>query len=627
MLIQSSRSLLHYIFACLICLPLARAQDTTIQFQIIEIKAPRLQTFKTGVKTQTFKEFQNLSSNTQDLGEVLALHTPIFIKDYGPGRLATTAIRGASAAQTAIIWNGFNINNPMLGQTDLSLIPFFLMDKVFVQYGSNSTSWGSGAIGGTILLENEPAYGQKWEGYWQSHLGSFQDFFNGIKIGYSNDKFSTQTKIFYQDSENNFPIKNGQSERLTHAQVSKGGVLQKNAYRINDKQHLEVNIWYQDASRNLPPNLVQQRSEAFQEDQSLRSSINWKRIGKNSTIQAKSGFFYEKLYFEDPLATIFSDNKTWTSQQEIEWTHTPTTQHKILLGANHSFLKAQSTGFDNQEPTQHRPSIFGMYHWQSSNKKWNVQLALRQEWIDWKAAPLTPSLAFEGQLSTSTSVKARVSRSYRVPTFNDLFWQFSGNPSLLPESGWNKELSWLWQVSNNIKWSITGYNRNINNWIIWLPNNGIWVPQNLQRVWSRGAENNLEWTKTWNTLQLKSTLLYDLTFSTNQPTNTTTEALIGKQLIYVPKHRLNASLQLSWKSWTLALYHIYTGKVYTLADNSAFLPSYHLNHLFVYKRFESKSWKGNAFIKLKNIFGVNYQVIAQFPMPRQHFELGWQVGF
>ena len=90
---------------------------------------------------------------------------------------------------------------------------------------------------------------------------------------------------------------------------------------------------------------------------------------------------------------------------------------------------------------------------------------------------------------------------------------------------------------------------------------------------------------------------------------------------------MNANLSAIYKNWTLTIYHQYTGKVYTLADNSDFLPDYHLDHLQVYRTFKTKKLSGHTFVKVNNILGVNYQVIAQFPLPQQNFELGWKIVF
>ena len=622
---------LRFIFIFLIFLfpqlGFAQSIDTTLQFQTVEINAPRQKSFKTGTKNTNFSTFQKLANTTQDLATALTLNTPIFIKNYGPGRLATTSIRGASAAQTAVIWNGFNLNSPMLGQTDFSLIPTFFMDEIGVQYGSNSTAWGSGAIGGSIILANKNQFDQGWQGEWSSSSASFDNFFNGIGLGYSTARFSNTTKVFYQSGQNDFPIFNAQTDRLPHSEMNKWGVLQKNGFKIKENQQLDLNVWYQTTERNLPPNLVQRRSVVEQADESLRTTLNWKYIGKQSILQIRSGLFYDRLFFQDEIANIDSRSRTWTNNNEVEWTKTITKNHSINIGANYVFLKAQSNNYDQINPTQNRTAVFAMYRWKNANEKWTTQLSLRQEWVDGVATPFIPALGFSGQVYDKLTINGNISKSYRVPTFNDLFWQSQGNQSLLSEDGWNQELGLNYTISKHWQFETTAYNRTIDNWILWQPENGVWKPNNLLKVWSRGLENKLNWQKQINRWQLNFSLQHELTLSTNQKGVNPNDASVNKQLIYVPKHQLNATLQANWKDWTLAVHHLYTGKVFTLSDNSDFLPAYHLDHLSIFKKIKIRKVEGQVFGKASNIFGVNYQVVAQFPMPIQNYELGWKVLF
>ena len=616
------------IFIFLLSLQFGYAQpiDTTLEFQPIEIIAPRLQSFQTGTKTTTFNDFQKLTISTQDLATALSFNTPIFIKNYGPGRLATTAIRGASAAQTAVIWNGFNLNSPMLGQTDFSLIPAFFIDQIGLQYGSNSTSWGSGAIGGSVILENKNKFNQGWQAVWDSKTGSFDNFFNGLGLAYSNDRFSTTTKIFHESGQNDFPIQNGQSDRLLHSELTKWGVLQKNGFKINDRQQLDLNIWYQTTDRNLPPNLVQRNSEATQADESLRTTLNWKYIANNSIIQVRNGLFYDRLFFQDASSNIDSRSRTWTNRSEVEWTKTISQNHSFNFGANYAYLKAKSTGYDNSTPIQKRAAIFAMYHWKNNAEKWQGQLSIRQEWVDGAATPFIPALGFSGQLTKQLTLNGTVSKSYRVPTFNDLFWGSQGNQNLLSEDGWNEELGIIYTFLPQWQFTTTIYNRTIDNWILWQPENGIWRPSNLLKVWSRGVEHTLKGQKQLGEVQLDFSLQYDLTFSTNRKGTSVNDASVNKQLIYVPKHKLNVTLQANWKDWTMTFYYLYTGKVYTLKDNSESLPAYHLNHVFLYKKWTINKREGTVFVKANNILGVNYQVIAQFPMTQRSFEFGWKLN-
>ena len=69
------------------------------------------------------------------VAEVLQARTPLALKNYGPGNLATIALRGTSAQHTAVLWNGLNIMLPTLGQNDFALLPLAATTRVAIQPG------------------------------------------------------------------------------------------------------------------------------------------------------------------------------------------------------------------------------------------------------------------------------------------------------------------------------------------------------------------------------------------------------------------------------------------------------------------------------------------------------------
>ena len=90
---------------------------------------------------------------------MLQARTPLALKNYGPGQLATIALRGTSAQHTAVLWNGLNIMLPTLGQSDFALLSVGATTRVGVQPGPAAALYGSGAVGGAVLLTPTPTGG------------------------------------------------------------------------------------------------------------------------------------------------------------------------------------------------------------------------------------------------------------------------------------------------------------------------------------------------------------------------------------------------------------------------------------------------------------------------------------
>ena len=107
---------------------------------------------------------KELQKNSTNLSDVLRFQSPIFIKENGRGAVSSPSFRGTTAQQTAFVWNGININSQFLGQGDINNIGFLTSDRLEIKSGGGSVIYGSGAIGGSIHLNNVLECNQNFQG-------------------------------------------------------------------------------------------------------------------------------------------------------------------------------------------------------------------------------------------------------------------------------------------------------------------------------------------------------------------------------------------------------------------------------------------------------------------------------
>ena len=146
--------------------------DTLITVEDLIVKGKK-SVGEAALTTTLIDSVQIAESTNGSLADLLTKHTPVFIKTYGQGSLATVSFRGTAASHTQVEWNGININNPMLGQVDFSLIPVWFVDKTELFHGGSSLSEGSGALGGSISIGSQPRWGEKFYGSVLQGIGSF----------------------------------------------------------------------------------------------------------------------------------------------------------------------------------------------------------------------------------------------------------------------------------------------------------------------------------------------------------------------------------------------------------------------------------------------------------------------
>jgi len=226
----------------------------TVSLTNVEVTALKLNNSAIGRKTETIDSLVLKQFRFNSLAEVLSANTPIFIKSYGPGGLATTAFRGGNAAQTAVLWNGFNLQNAMLGQSDLALLPSFLFDRIDIEYGGSSSLWGSGAVGGSIQLNNNLLFNKGFQSTTNLGVGSYGARNGSIQLMLSKKRFVTSTKIYGLNALNNFSYKdaNGQTVSQKNAAYNFVGWMQELKLKLASNQTLLLKAWVIQNNLRLP---------------------------------------------------------------------------------------------------------------------------------------------------------------------------------------------------------------------------------------------------------------------------------------------------------------------------------------------------------------------------------------
>ena len=127
--------------------------------------------------------------NVKSLADLLTENSTVFVKSYGSGGLANPSLRGTGPGHTIISWNDLILNNPMLGQFDMSLIPAGFVDKIDILPGGGSMDISEGGLGGIINLETKADW-EKRTLISESFRCQFWQFYRSCKNKYRKFIFS-----------------------------------------------------------------------------------------------------------------------------------------------------------------------------------------------------------------------------------------------------------------------------------------------------------------------------------------------------------------------------------------------------------------------------------------------------
>ncbi len=609
--------------------------DTTIVLKDVLVEAPRPKIQTIGLQNILLDSARLNRFENNFFGDILNQQNLLFIKTYGVGGLAIPAFRGTSAEHTAVLWNGINLQSPMNGTLDFSLLPPEFIGEALVQPGSNAAKWGSGSVGGTIHLSNPIKFGAGIKAGFRANFGSFESLRQSASFSSSQKKSYFSVKLLNFDALNNFPYKNvaekGQPiENQTNAGVRQQGILVEQSFLLPKNQLLNIKYWYLNSDRQIAPVMGAAKSEAKQQDWFHRITGDWQKQGKTTDWYIRSAYFDERILYKDIQNGFYSFSRSISSVSEIENKFRFSKHQSLSFRINNTFSKAVSDGYPNF-PEIYRVGGFVTYQLAVFSDNLEVSATLREEWVNGKWIPLIPFLGLSYQLSPDFKIRASASRAYRLPTFNDLYWVPGGNQRLLPEIGWNQEAGIEHKKaiiqSNNLSWNIfssaTFFSSQLQNRIIWQPSNfGYYTPLNIQQVWARGVELNFKSDLQIYKVNCELLANYDFTHATAEKVEAGQESQLGKQLIYIPLHKASGSATVSWRQFTFAYNHAFKGYRYTVADNKDFLLGYALGDLQLSKVIPYKQYSLKVFAQINNIWAEDYQVLPNRPMPQRNYLCG-----
>ena len=268
----------------------------------------------------------------------------------------------------------------------------------------------------------------------------------------------------------------------------------------------------------------------------------------------------------------------------------------------------------------------------------NLNLMIRQDWIDFSIVPITPYFGFDFRMIKGKDLifKGNIARNYHYPTLNDLFWQPGGNPDLKPEDGLSYEFGLEYDIQGNkhgIKTELTVFRSDITDWIIWIPTNrGYWEPRNIERVLSRGIEFSMGFQGTFGRLGYRVAGAYAYTRSTNYGDPLTWgDESYGKQLVYTPLHSGNLLVNLNLKGFYITYQHNSYSERYTTSSNDItrrdWLYPYFMNDITLGKEFRANKVAINAELRIYNLFDETYHSVLYRPMPGRNYLLAIMIKY
>ena len=622
---------------------------------------------RTRIDSAVLKENVSLS-----MADVLAFNSSIFVKSYGRATLSTVAFRGTSPSHTQVTWNGMKINSPMLGMTDFSMIPSYFIDDASLLHGTSSVNETGGGLGGAVRLSTRPAQADGFGLQYVQGVGSFKTFDEFLRLTYGDDHWQLSTRAVYSSSPNDYKYRNRDkkeniyddemniigsyypTERNRSGSYKDLHLLQEVYYNTGRGDRFGLNAWYINSNRELQM-LTTDYGEASdfdnrQREHTFRGVLSWDHLRSDWKLATKAGYIHTWSaydYERDPgngvmqtMTRSRSRINTIYAQADGEyyldkWLFTASVtahQHMVESRDKNIILQQGNKAVVGYDTNRMELSSSLSAKWRPSDRV-GVSAVLREELFGDTFSPLIPALFVDGVISERGNImaKASVSRNYRFPTLNDLYFLPGGNPDLKPERGWTYDVGLSFAVGREGVYSLSGsaswFDSYVSDWILWLPTTkGFFSPRNVKDVHAYGVELQSSLDVALSpSVQLSLDGTYSWTPSRNEgEPMSPADKSVGKQLPYVPEHTATVTGRLTWRTWSLLYKWNYYSERYTMSSNdlslSGRLPTYYINNINLEKGFYLPWADLSLKCAINNLFDEEYLSVLSRPMPGINYE-------
>lgn len=623
--------------------PLAGAQspDSLGLPEVTVTAAPvALPTHRAPARVTVLDQDDAEASGATTVADLVEAHSAAFVKRYGPGGLASLALRGTSASQTLVLLDGHRIADPQLGQLDVSLLPTAILETVEVRHGPASGLYGTDAVGGVVALQTARPGQQVARAVVRA--GAFGEralsgFAAGpvagapLRLVVAGEQTTETGDYAYVDSTAFNPETGGSgvTQPRANADVRRASLFAR-LDGAAGRSRVGAGVLWTDADRGLfdfgGATAARQRDRALRAWADGRLRLGATRLDLGASVQRSA------LRYTNPALGVDDEGTARLAGLDLRAERPFTVRGgawTAAAGARGATARADHPNLAAGAGDRSGALYAGLV----ADHGWLVVApALRLDASRVTSADTAATVsAVSPQLGLNVRptpwrglrLKASAGRAFRTPTFNDRFWTPGGDPSLRPERGWTLDAGVSLDAAPGafaLGAEATAFTSRLRDQIVWrpgsFPDGFYWAPQNVGLVRTVGAELSARAAVRLG----RATLSLDgLAARTAARDRTDPEATsYDQKLLYVPDDQFKGTAALAVGGVRLDLGAQHAGARATTTDGAAELPPYTLVSAGLAGTVRLAGWRARLGVRAENLADAAYAVIPRFPMPPRH---------
>ena len=640
-------------------------QDSVRVHHIQEVVVTSRLISRETIPSQTLGGEELKKLNSLSVADALRYFSGLQLKDYGGvGGIKTVNIRSMGTNHLGIFYDGIELGNAQNGQIDLGQFSLDNVEEISLYNGQRSAIFQPasdfGNAGSVYIRTKAPRFmmGRRYNLLVRAKYGSSDTFrFSSLWEQKLSDHISSSlsTSVLTSSGRYKFRYRRVTEDNTvaydTTAVRHNGDIW---AFRIEENVrggiadgYWNVKAYTYHSERGIPGaivNNVWRRGERQWDHNTFGQAVFQKSFGDKFSTKALAKYaYYVTRYVNNDETQIHVDNTY--RQQEMYFSTSNVyeilSKWSVSMSYDFKWNKLNANMVDFAFP--HRYSNFVSLATALTLSRIQAQASLVEQvvkdHVEYGASSssrstLTPAFfvnvyPFESKL---LAVRAFAKKSFRMPTFNDLYYADMGNSKLNPESALQYDLGfvlnkdWKQGIVDHFRLQVDGYYNTVHDKIVAYPKGQQfrWTMLNLGKVHIKGveamAEVGLEPAKDW-----KVTARLQYTYQDARDVTDPNTSYYKDQIPYIPWHSGSAILGLSWREWDLSYSFIYSGERYSQQENILYnhLQPWYTHDMSVV--YHARRW--SARLDVNNIFSQDYDVILNYPMPKRNYMLTLEYNF
>jgi len=640
----------------------------TYKLQDVTVTARRLPVSVTaGKPVQVMRREELESLGVTNLADAVRKFAGVTVRDYGGiGGMKTVSVRNLGAHHTAVSYDGIAISNTQAGQIDISRYQTDNVETLSLSVGDEEDMMQTArhyASAGVLSITTERPHfdsGKDCSVRFMTRTGSFGLVSPSLRYWQKmGDCTAASVYASYMRADGMYPFTLANGSEHTREKRKNSDIYswqgEANVYHtFRDSSRIDMkSSWYY-SQRGLPGavilynNNVDDRlwDEDFFVQANYRKTVNerWQLAARAKYVHSWNRYEAVSPVYENGMQRDINRQNEYYVSATVGWM--PVGGVSLALAQDVAYSNLHNNIYINTDrdvPNPERITALIALSLRLAMRRLvlngNIVWTFVTEHVRTGAEPddrrhLSPALSVSYRLLDDEAlyIRAMVKNTFRVPSFNDLYYRRIGNTALRPEKAHEISAGVTWS-GRPVRWTkylsltVDGYWNNATDKIVAFPGAYVWKMANFGKTRVYGIDCTLAADVAFTR---DVSMIVNAAYTIQKATDTDKRsATYRNRLPYTPESSGNVSVMMR-TPWLNVGYSVaLCGARYSMAQNKPEyrMEGYEEHTLTLSRTVHTGLCRMNLQGSVVNLTDRQYEIIKYYPMPGRSYNLSLTITF